>query len=112
VAEVERIQDQLDRSFRGPAWHGPSLMELLRGVDATRAARRPLPHAHSIWEITLHVSVWEDVVRRRIEGEAVEPSGEQDWPPVRDTGERVAGRARRAGARARGTAGDRGSPRR
>lgn len=87
MSEIQRIQDQLRRAFEGEAWHGPSLMELLAGVDAARAAAKPLPRAHSIWEIVLHIAAWEDVARRRIEGEAVELSPEQDWPPVRNSGE-------------------------
>ncbi len=28
-----RIADQLHRSYAGPAWHGPSLKELLAGLE-------------------------------------------------------------------------------
>ena len=87
MTEVERIQDQLERAFQGEAWHGPPLMELLDGVAAARAAAKPLRHGHSIWEITLHIAAWEGVARRRIEGESVELSDEEDWPPVRDPSE-------------------------
>ena len=88
MSEIQRIQDQLRRAFEGEAWHGPSLMELLEGVDAARAAARPLPRAHSIWEIVLHIAACEDEARRRMEGEAVDLSSEeQAWPPVHDSSE-------------------------
>jgi uncharacterized damage-inducible protein DinB len=87
MKETERIVDQLRRALEGPAWHGPALLEVLEGVDAEQAAKRPLPRAHSIWEIVLHVSVWEDAVRRRALGEKVDVSDAQDWPTVTDTGE-------------------------
>ena len=83
MSEVERIQDQLKRAFEGPAWSGPSVLEALEGVSATRAARRPIRGAHSIWEITFHIGVWEDVVRRRALGERYNPSDAEDWPAVR-----------------------------
>ncbi len=51
------------------------------------AAKKPLPHAHSIWEIVLHIAAWEKAVRRRLEGEVVTLSDEEDWPPVNDTSE-------------------------
>ena len=86
MSEIQRIQDQLRRAFEGEAWHGPSLMELLEGVDAARAAARPLPRAHSIWEIVLHIAACEDEARRRIEGDAVEPALEA-WPPVHNSDE-------------------------
>ncbi len=44
----------LDEAFDGPAWHGPALMQALRGVTQTLAARRPAPARHNIWEIALH----------------------------------------------------------
>jgi len=83
MTEVDRIQDQLRRAFKGGAWHGPSVMEALKGVDARRAAARPITRAHSIWEIVLHVAAWENVVRRRLRGEWFKPSPAQNWPVPR-----------------------------
>jgi len=85
MTEIQRIADQLRRAYEGEAWHGPSLRELLSSVTAAQAARRPLPGAHTIWELVLHIAAWESIVRRRLGGEAVEATPEQDWPPVRDT---------------------------
>ncbi len=82
MSEIERIEDQLKRAFEGPAWPGPSVLEALDGVSATRAAKRPIKDAHSIWELTLHIAVWEDVVRRRALGEKFQPTDAQDWPAL------------------------------
>ncbi len=87
MSEVERIVDQLRRAYEGEAWHGPPLKQILAGITAEQAARRPVANAHSIWELVLHIAVWESVVSRRLAGEIVQPSPEQDWPPVRDTSE-------------------------
>ncbi len=78
--ETRRIADQLNRSFRGEAWHGPSLQDLLREVTFEQAAARPLADVHGIWEIVLHVTAWIEIARRRLHGEAFEPSPAQDWP--------------------------------
>jgi uncharacterized damage-inducible protein DinB len=86
MSEIQRIVDQLDRAFEGNAWHGPSVRELLNGVSARQAAAKIVPGGHSIWEITLHISTWHDVARRRISGERiVDLPPEEDWPPVPDT---------------------------
>jgi len=77
--ETGRIADQLLRAIAGSAWHGPDLTALLSDVDATAAATRPIAGAHTIWELVLHVTAWTDVVRRRLGGQPVEPSPEEDW---------------------------------
>lgn len=88
MSELQRIDDQLERMFEGDPWHGPSLSSLLDGVDADAAAARPIPGAHSIWELVHHLTVWLDVPRRRVEGrQAIEPAPAEDWPPVQATGE-------------------------
>ena len=87
MREIERIKDQLRRAFEGPAWHGPSVKELVADITAEKAATRPLAGAHSIWEIVLHIAAWDEGVRRRLAGDRAELSTEEDWPPVTDTSE-------------------------
>jgi len=87
MSETARIADQLRRAFRGEAWHGDSLLELLDGVMAAEAAAHPIKHAHSIWELVLHITAWDSAVRRRLAGEAVALSDEQNFPSVMDTSE-------------------------
>ena len=87
AAEIQRIAEQLRRAVDGEAWHGPAVMQILAGVDARTAAAHPLAGGHSLWEILNHITVWTRVVQRRLNGEAVEPAGADDWPPVSDTGD-------------------------
>jgi uncharacterized damage-inducible protein DinB len=83
VSEIERISDQLKRAFEGEAWHGPAVRELLATTTCGQAAQRPIAGAHTIWEIVVHMSAWESVVRRRLLGETVaDLAPEQDWPAV------------------------------
>jgi uncharacterized damage-inducible protein DinB len=82
MPEIELIADQLNRAFDGEAWHGPALMEVLDGIDATTAAAHPIPGAHSIWELVLHLATWERVIARRIQGETLMPSDEENFPQV------------------------------
>jgi uncharacterized damage-inducible protein DinB len=66
----------------GPTWHGAALAENLAGINAEQAASRPLPDAHSVWEIVLHVTGWTTEVARRLEGGEPRPPAEGDWPAV------------------------------
>ena len=88
MSEKKRLNDQLKRAFEGTAWHGPSVSEVLAGVNAQQAAAHPLAGAHSIWELALHIQTWERVGRRRIqEFVPIDVSDEEDWPAVNDTSE-------------------------
>ncbi len=84
MSQITFIVDQLNRAFDGEAWHGPALLEILDGVDAKTAATRPIPSAHSIWELVLHISVWEQVCLRRIRGESVSLTAEEDFRRIND----------------------------
>jgi uncharacterized damage-inducible protein DinB len=83
MSRASRLANHLERTVTGPMWHGPALLQVLDGVDETRARARPIPSAHSIWEIVLHVTAWAEIARRRLKGEATgDPPPEQDWPSV------------------------------
>jgi uncharacterized damage-inducible protein DinB len=84
--ELERIAEQLRFAYTGPAWHGPSVMEALKGITPEIAARRPIPAAHTIWELVHHIGAWADIPRRRIQGELdFEITDELNFPAVSDT---------------------------
>jgi|SRR5580765_2801866 len=82
LSEAVGIADQLRRAFEGEAWHGPALLELLEDVDAATAAAKPIPKVHSIWELVLHIAVWDDAALRRLSGKKWQPTGPANFPPV------------------------------
>jgi uncharacterized damage-inducible protein DinB len=81
-SEAVRIAELLRRAFDGSAWHGPALLELLEDVDAATAAAKPLAKVHSIWELVLHIAVWDGAALRRLTGEKYQPTGLANFPPV------------------------------
>jgi len=68
MSEISFIVDQLKLAFEGEPWHGPALMEVLDGIDAKAALDRPIGKAHCIWELVVHLSGWEQVVSKRLQG--------------------------------------------
>ena len=82
TTEVERIRDQFRRAFDGEAWHGPSVLQLLNGITAEQAAAHPIPGAHSIWELVLHVAAWRGAVAARLGGKSPDLPDVGDWPAV------------------------------
>jgi uncharacterized damage-inducible protein DinB len=81
-SESVLLADQLRRAFEGVAWHGPGLLELLSDVDAATAAAKPLPDVHSIWELVLHVTVWDNAALERLAGKKTQPTGIANFPVV------------------------------
>jgi uncharacterized damage-inducible protein DinB len=78
---LDSLIADLDRTYRGPAWHGPSLREALESLTAVEASARPVAGAHAIFELVHHVSAWIEVVRRRFEGEVKDEPDDGDFPP-------------------------------
>ena len=82
MTERDRLVDQLEREINGVPWHGPSLANILDGITAEQAARKPSADAHSIWEILLHMTGWKREVARRAQGHAAGDPAGGDWPDV------------------------------
>jgi uncharacterized damage-inducible protein DinB len=80
----ELLSDELRRALRGEAWHGPSVQELIAPLSAEEAMQRPIPAAHNIWELVVHLTSWSNIVLRRINGGQVEPYEGEDWPEVHE----------------------------
>ena len=87
MSQAKFLADQARRAFAGDAWHGDSVLEILADIDANTAAARPIPGAHSIWELILHMAAWDDAVTRRTHGTAFMPTDKQNFPAVTDTSE-------------------------
>jgi uncharacterized damage-inducible protein DinB len=90
------LSEQVRLAHDGPAWHGAALAENLDGIDAEQAASRPVPDAHSVWEIVLHLTAWTREVARRLDGGDPAPPAEGDWPAVGRLSEEAWSEARAA----------------
>lgn len=82
MLELDRIIDQLEREHGGDPWHGSPLSRILDGITWQQAAAKPLKHAHSIWELVLHLAAWKNEVRNRLTGAAAGEPEAGDWPAV------------------------------
>ena len=85
--EIVRIVDQLEREHSGDPWHGSPLSQILDGVTHAAASVRPVPGAHSIWELVLHMAAWKNEARHRLAGSPAAEPREGDWPAVGEVNE-------------------------
>lgn len=79
--ELTRLEEQLRLVLEGGAWSGPSILEVIAGVSAEEAASHPIPSAHSIWELVLHITTDYSLVLRRLAGDGRPLAPEEGWPP-------------------------------
>jgi uncharacterized damage-inducible protein DinB len=80
VGEIMRLEEQLRLALEGEAWHGPSVLETLTGVSAEQASSHPIPGAHSIWELLLHIGSDYTLLLRRMAGDGRPLTPEEGWP--------------------------------
>jgi uncharacterized damage-inducible protein DinB len=68
--EMERIVRQLEKTFQGHPWHGPSITQTLEGLTEQQSQQR-IGKGHSILELVLHMIAWRTFVCERLEGNDV-----------------------------------------
>lgn len=93
--EVAMLIELLDEAFDARAWHGQALLPAVRKLDASRAAWRPAPSRHCIWEVVLHCAYWKYRVRRRLApgSGAAFPRRGHNWPRLPERCDAAAWRA-------------------
>ncbi|HUR21773.1 MAG TPA: DinB family protein, partial [Vicinamibacterales bacterium] len=87
MSEQRRIVDLSSRVMDGDPWHAGNIASLLADVTAAEAAARPIPGAHSIWQIVLHMTGWAEEVRLRVAGAPAGNPAMGDWPRVGPVGQ-------------------------
>jgi uncharacterized damage-inducible protein DinB len=60
----------LNAGFHGGAWHGPSLLELTKGIKVKEAAFKA-GNIHTIAELVYHITSWRLFALKKIQGDAV-----------------------------------------
>jgi len=76
-----KLEHAFGNSATHRAWHGPSLMRALEGVDAEQAKAEPLGGRHTIWEIVNHCAYWMEEVDRALRGDNIfDVEAIEDWP--------------------------------
>jgi uncharacterized damage-inducible protein DinB len=94
---LKTLEQSLADSLSGDPWYGPSLESLLADLTPEEAWAHPVPGAHSIVDLVLHMSAWLGEVASRLRGNPASLPATGDWP-------RVEGDAATSWSRARATA--------
>jgi uncharacterized damage-inducible protein DinB len=83
-----KMEHAFGTSVTHRAWHGPSLMRALEGVDFEQAKVRPIGGRHNIMEVVNHCTYWMEEVNRALRGEDIfDVEAIEDWPEVGESPE-------------------------
>lgn len=84
MTEIQNLGKLVQRVYNGKAWHGPSIMDVLKDVDDT-IARKKIGDSHSIGQLVLHMVSWRTFVTRRLMGDTTfELSDKDNFPAATD----------------------------
>jgi len=84
MSDVQQILRHYDDVLEGDAWHGYAVWHILNGISAEQAAARPIPGAHTIWELVMHLTFWEGVAIQRLAGSRAGLVEELNFPAMPD----------------------------
>jgi uncharacterized damage-inducible protein DinB len=80
MSKKEEIVAELKAVYEGVPWHADNLTEILEGISASEARKRPIEGAHTVWEIVQHITGWNDVWAERLDGRNVLEPASGDFP--------------------------------
>ncbi len=66
--EIQNIKTLLDETFNGPAWHGPSVQEVLKDIS-NEEALKSVESAHNIAELVFHMIAWRNYLINKLKGQ-------------------------------------------
>jgi len=78
--EVEKIADQIHFTYQNGFWGGGSIRGLFHSFNEVEAFLYPIPGAHSICEIALHISAWHKIFENRLSKIETVYHHNEDWP--------------------------------
>jgi uncharacterized damage-inducible protein DinB len=58
------------------------LRQILKGISANQAVAKPIPEAHSIWELVLHITGWNETFATRLAGKSQPEPKDGDFPAI------------------------------
>ena len=71
---------EIEKAYHANAWHGNNALQVITAVKPENAFHYFIPNAHSIAELTLHLTSWTEEVTARLLGKTASEPAKGDWP--------------------------------
>ena len=81
------LVNELTKAYNADAWHGNNVLTLIKEANPQKVFTHPVPNAHSIAELVLHLTAWTEEVLDRINGKAAKEPSRGDWSLPRENSE-------------------------
>jgi len=78
---LKQVSIGFEYSYRHDDWVTP-MEEAVAGIDAETATRKLKADTRSIWEIVLHLAVWNENIIERIRTKSKAKPAEGNWPKL------------------------------
>lgn len=82
---VEAVLGALKGAFESKGWHGPTVLEAIRGVTEAQACRKPGGAHHSIHQLVEHIEYWEAMGLHYVRTGAPGRLERHEWSPPTTT---------------------------
>ena len=79
---ISGIAILITETATGNNWTGINTETALRGITAEQAVKRINANHLNIAELTAHLTCWNKVIARRLNGENYQPGKEEDFPVI------------------------------
>jgi uncharacterized damage-inducible protein DinB len=77
--EIHRIIVMMNNTYNGAAWHGASILEILRKINSKQAFSTS-KHIHRICELVQHITAWRVFTVKKLEGDQhYDVSQNENW---------------------------------
>lgn len=84
--EIARLQHLMQQTYSGNCFHGDSIAQIFNSIDVPTAIWIPTGGVHSIWQIVLHMTAWQNAIRERLTSPTlVTLNDKQNYPNPRET---------------------------
>jgi len=76
----EKLIQEFEEILSGEPWYGDPIYKILDRVTFDSAYEKPIPTAHNVAEILLHMLSWTEEVMDRMNGMTASTPSSGDWP--------------------------------
>ncbi|MES2891894.1 MAG: DinB family protein [Bacteroidota bacterium] len=89
MKETTRIKELVDDLYDGHPWLDVTILNTLRPLSATQAAKKIQGNGNSIWEILNHLVAWRFAVLERVKGNTLNSPADNFFHPITDSSDKA-----------------------